>query len=194
MYPAEARAAGVSGSVVLHALVGKTGRVENLTVVSGPEMLRSAAMEAVRGWVYKPYLLNGEPREVDTTVTVNFSLAGQMDNSHGGDGAAPQEDLADDAHARVPHGPVRISAGVLQALLIDKVDPVYPPTRESGAVVMKVRVNQEGEVTDVTAISGPKSLQAASLEAVKQWSYRPYLLNGEATEVDSTVTVMFTRH
>jgi len=76
VYPPIAKAAHVSGTVVLHALISKTGTIENLTVVSGPEMLRAAALDAVRSWRYKPYLLNGEPTEVDTTVTVNFNLGG----------------------------------------------------------------------------------------------------------------------
>jgi len=75
-YPAIARAAHVSGAVVLHASISKTGAIEGLTVVSGPEMLRAAAVEAVKSWRYMPYLLNGEATEVETTVTVNFNLGG----------------------------------------------------------------------------------------------------------------------
>jgi protein TonB len=77
VYPAEARAAHVSGAVVLHAIIGKDGTVENLTVISGPEMLRASALDAVRQWTYKPYLLNGEPTEVDTTITVNYNFGGE---------------------------------------------------------------------------------------------------------------------
>jgi len=75
-YPAIARAAHVSGAVVLHASISKAGTIEGLTVVSGPEMLRAAAVEAVKSWRYRPYLLSGEPTEVETTVTVNFTLGG----------------------------------------------------------------------------------------------------------------------
>jgi protein TonB len=60
------------GSVVLHAIIGIDGRVAQLTVISGAPILQSAAVEAVRQWVYKPYLLNGNPVPVDTTVVVNF--------------------------------------------------------------------------------------------------------------------------
>jgi len=75
-YPPIARAAHVSGAVVLQALISKEGTIKNLRVISGPEMLRTAATEAVQGWRYKPYLLNGEPTEVDTQITVNFSFGG----------------------------------------------------------------------------------------------------------------------
>ena len=70
----EARAAGVSGDVVLHAIIGKSGEMQSLQAISGPEMLKGAAIEAVKQWTYRPYLLNGEPTEVDTTITVTFSL------------------------------------------------------------------------------------------------------------------------
>jgi protein TonB len=76
VYPPIARAAHVSGAVVLHAIISKSGSIENLEVISGPEMLRNAATEAVRSWRYKPYILNGEPTEVETTVTVNFNFGG----------------------------------------------------------------------------------------------------------------------
>ena len=76
VYPPIAKAAHVSGSVVLHAIISKTGSIQSLTVVSGPEMLRANAVAAVQEWKYKPYLLNGEPTEVDTTITVNFSFGG----------------------------------------------------------------------------------------------------------------------
>ena len=74
VYPAIARAARVDGSVEMHALISKSGAIEDLSVVSGPEMLRVAALDAVRTWRYRPYLLNGEPVEVETTITVHFTL------------------------------------------------------------------------------------------------------------------------
>ena len=74
VYPAEARASGVQGAVVLHVIVGAEGRVQQVTAISGPEVLRQPAIDAVSQWVYKPFLLNGQPTGVDTTVVVNFTL------------------------------------------------------------------------------------------------------------------------
>lgn len=74
-YPAAAKAGGVTGTVVIEARIGKDGHVYDLSVVSGPPPLQKAAMEAVRQWVYKPYLLNGEPVEVKTTINVMFTLS-----------------------------------------------------------------------------------------------------------------------
>jgi periplasmic protein TonB len=73
-YPPVAKAMGVEGTVVLQASITKAGTIANLRVVSGPALLRQAAIDAVSRWVYRPYLLNGEPVEVETTVNVTFSL------------------------------------------------------------------------------------------------------------------------
>lgn len=75
-YPPLARQARIQGAVELRAIISKTGTIENLTVVSGHPMLVRSAIEAVRQWRYRPYLLNGEPIEVETDVTVNFLLSG----------------------------------------------------------------------------------------------------------------------
>ena len=76
LYPPIAKAARVSGTVVLQATISKTGSIENLHVVSGPAMLQQAALDAVKSWRYRPYLLNNEPVEVETTVNVIFTLGG----------------------------------------------------------------------------------------------------------------------
>jgi periplasmic protein TonB len=75
-YPPLARQARIQGSVLLQAEISKTGDIQNLRLISGHPMLAPAAIEAVKQWKYKPYLLNGEPVEVETTVQVNFTLAG----------------------------------------------------------------------------------------------------------------------
>ena len=76
VYPPLARAARIQGSVQLRAIISRTGTIENLQAISGPPMLVGAAIDAVRQWRYRPYLLNGDPVEVETQVTVNFSLSG----------------------------------------------------------------------------------------------------------------------
>ena len=76
VYPQIAKTARVQGQVVLQAAISKEGVIENLRVISGHPLLTQAAIDAVKQWRYRPYILNGEPVEVDTTVTVIFSLAG----------------------------------------------------------------------------------------------------------------------
>jgi len=75
-YPPLARQARIQGSVLLQAVISKEGAIENLRLISGHPMLAPAALEAVKQWRYKPYILNGEPVEVETQITVNFTLSG----------------------------------------------------------------------------------------------------------------------
>ena len=76
VYPQLAKSARIQGPVVLAALISKAGTIENLQVITGHPMLVKAAIDAVSQWRYRPYILNGEPVEVETQITVNFILAG----------------------------------------------------------------------------------------------------------------------
>jgi protein TonB len=76
VYPAIAKAAHVEGSVVVEAIISRAGTIESLHVISGPMMLQSAAVDAIRAARYQPYRLNGEPTEVQTTIIVNFRMGG----------------------------------------------------------------------------------------------------------------------
>jgi protein TonB len=77
IYPVPAKLAHISGPVVLHAIIARDGSIESLQVQSGHPMLVNAALDAVRRWRYKPTLLGGQPVEVETTITVRFTLNGQ---------------------------------------------------------------------------------------------------------------------
>jgi periplasmic protein TonB len=73
-YPLQAMANHIQGEVVLHAVIDKEGKISEVQVLSGDDLLSQSALEAVRQWRYKPMLVDGEPKEVDTTITVTFSL------------------------------------------------------------------------------------------------------------------------
>jgi protein TonB len=73
-YPAIAKQIHLEGVVVLNAIISREGNIERVDVASGPGVLALAAREAVRQWKYRPYFLNGEPVEVETQITVNFTL------------------------------------------------------------------------------------------------------------------------
>jgi protein TonB len=75
-YPPLARQARIQGTVLLQAEISKDGTIENLRLISGHPMLAPAAIEAVKQWRYRPYMLNGEPVAVETQVQVNFTLSG----------------------------------------------------------------------------------------------------------------------
>jgi protein TonB len=80
-------------------------------------------------------------------------------------------------------------------MLKTKIDPVYPAealkSQVSGMVVLDARISTKGVVEALRVISGPASLQQAALDAVRQWTYRPYLLNNTPVEVETTVNVVF---
>ena len=76
VYPVLARQSGIQGVVVLHAIIDRDGRVSELRVISGHPLLVKAAIDAVNQWRYQPTLLNGQPVEVETTITVSFVLGG----------------------------------------------------------------------------------------------------------------------
>lgn len=171
-YPREARDAHVSGSVVLHVIIGEDGHVHDITVVSGPQMLRKAYVDAVSQWVYKPFLLNGKPVPVDTTITVNIQ--------HGSLEPSPDR--------------VHLSSGEAAGRILTKTQPVFPPhaadgQHASGTIVMHAVIAKDGTVKELSVLSGPEFERQSVLDAVRHWTYKPYLLDGNPMEVDTTITL-----
>ena len=183
LYPASAIQAKIEGTVTLNARINKAGEVEQVTVVTGHPMLVPPSIEAVKQWKYQPYLLNGEPVDVETTVRLDYSL-GREDPSTGvvTDAAMPQF--------------VRVAPGIEAGLLVRKVAPSYPhEAREQhiqGTVILKAIINTEGNISDLELVSGDPMLAQASIDAVKQWKYQPYMLNGNPVEVETHIQVNFT--
>ena len=193
VYPEAAASQHISGAVVLHTFIGSDGRVRSASVVTGPEIFRAPALLAVQQWTYRPYLLNGRPVEVDTIATLQFGDATQtpapasyVGGVMGGTGTPAQ------MPSTLPPGRVRISAGVMATQLIKRVWPVRPTVakeqRVSGAVVMHVVIGRDGRVQEISVISGPQMLRESYVDAVRQWEYKPYLLNGEPVEVETQIT------
>jgi len=242
VYPAEAKAKGVQGAVLLKAVISKEGTIERLEVVSGPEELADSAIHAVKQWTYKPYLLNGQPTEVETTVRVNYHLGDRSEgegarssgssssgSSSSSDSSASSSERAEKAVKKVEKRTEktgekaeknadktaekaekdaekaeqaekaekgqRVAAGVMAGQLLSHVNPVYPAEakekRIQGAVVLKAVISKEGTVENLQVVSGPEELASSAIDAVRQWTYKPYLLNGEPTEVETTITVNY---
>jgi len=108
--------------------------------------------------------------------------------------AALSRIVATNAVAPKP-GSFRVSQGVSQGLVMKKVAPAYSPTalqlRKEGPVELTATISKEGAVTGVRVLSGDLMLAKSAVEAVKQWKYRPYLLNGEPVEIETQITVNF---
>lgn len=183
LYPPEAKAAGVEGKVVLSATIGKDGQIASLQVVSGPPELTKAAWAAVKQWTYKPYLLNGQPVEVQTNFTVNFSL-----NSGGNN---PDAD-----HAASEAGPS--ASAITRPILIEQgKGPVFPPAERKkgafdGTVLVSLTVNKDGLPTNLAI---KKSLapdfDQSALDSVKQYRFKPAMEDGIPVSTNLYISVRF---
>ncbi len=91
--------------------------------------------------------------------------------------------------------PLRLSEPIVAAQLITRVEPRYPPLgiqlRQSGIVVLHAIIGRDGDIRELEVVSGSGFFIKAALDAVRQWRYRPTLLNGEPVEVETTITVVF---
>ena len=196
IYPPLARQARIQGMVVLQITVSEAGDVETAELFSGHPMLAPAAIEAVKKWKYQPYLLNGDPVKVETRVAVNFKLA-----------ADPPVDATGDQNGIAPSNPsgnlpsqapqrVRVSSKVQAGLIVKKVNPIYPMEARrqhiQGSVLLKASIDKEGSITNLEVLSGQSLLIPAAIEAVRQWKYKPYLLNGTPVEIETQIQVNFT--
>ncbi len=202
-YPDEARQARIQGTVVVEVVVDIDGNVKDVRLISGHPLLAPAAIDAVRQWKFKPYLLNREPVELDSLLTVPFSLK-DADGNATNDSSAPAPPETSDATGVLgdtPSGPpespahprVRVSLGVSAGLLIHKVDPEFPPGTEGAEqpVFLKVKIDKDGRVESAEFSKGDQRLAEAAIAAVKQWRYKPYLLNGAPIEIETMVAVDF---
>jgi TonB family protein len=219
-YPEEAREAHLQGEVVLRIIISREGDVSKVVLISGHPLLAGAAIDAVKQWKYKPYLLDSNPIEVDTEAVVAFSLqgiikqvpsddaapatgTGVVGEAPGGVPAVETNGMISGIIRSTPPKPrvavppyVRVSQGVSRGLLVKKVDPEYPPEarrgRVEGTVVLHVLISKAGDVATVELVSGDPMLAPAAIDAVKQWKYKPYLLHEEPVAVDTQITVNFT--
>jgi protein TonB len=91
--------------------------------------------------------------------------------------------------------PVKIASGTADGLIIKKIPPQYPLeaklVRLEGTVVVRAVIDQSGEVSEVNALSGPPLLESAAVDAVKQWQYKPFAVNGQPVDVETTIEVVF---
>lgn len=185
VYPEQAKLARVEGNVILGTRTDIHGHVSQVMVYSSKDFsLVQAAQDAVKQWVYEPLIIDGKPREAVFTTQVRFKLQ--------------KEPLGK------PDAPVGIEAGVLiledpsdAPELLKKVPPVYPDEAKKaliqGVVELQVTTDKEGNVAKAEVMRSESSLLSqASLDAVKQWKYAPYLnSDGKPVSVAFPVTITF---
>lgn len=174
----------MAGEAVLLARIGKAGAVEHVEFVSGHTVLMQPAMDAVRKRKYKPFLLNGEPVAVESTVRVTLALPQN-------DGSQPERLL--------------VAPGVAAGLLRHHVDPEYPwrgpAAHVPSNISLRIVIDRQGRVIeaapfsrDELATEDPRVREAAveaAVKAVKQWEYEPHLFNGRPVEVETRVAAYF---
>lgn len=170
----------VTGKVVLRILIDKEGNVKKASLLTGSPLLVGATVDAVKQWKFRPYILDNERVEVETTATVEFT--------------ADPPYVVTPKPLRVPQK-LRVSQGVMEGNLIHKVEAEYPQMAKTahiqGDVVLDAIINKQGAIGGVRAISGHPILIQAAMDAVKQWTYKPMMLNGEPVEVETTILVRF---
>jgi len=172
--------------------------VSNVTRLRVPTTANAATRTSIPNPV--PKAQEAPPPPVDTASGVVGGVPGGVVS--GVPGGALSEVLGGTRSVPVlaktpdPTKRLRVASRVAAANLIHDVPPIYPPeagrARIEGTVVLLAMIGKDGTVRDVRVQSGSPALAQAAIDAVKQWRYRPYLLNGEPVEVDSQITINFT--
>lgn len=196
VYPNAAGTDILDGDVVLKVTIRADGTVKVNKVTHGLPLLIPAAVHAVSQWLYEPSRINGVAIPIETSITIHFKalpVDGQKpDSLVGGQmmGALQRTPLPPP-----PEGVMRISSRVMGTMLQKRVDPAYPPDsialNAQGTVVVLATVDKTGAVTEVEVISGPERFRDAATDAVKQWRYSPYLVEGVSVEVQTIVSLDF---
>jgi TonB family protein len=166
---------------MLSLVVDENGVPKEIKVIRSLGLgLDQKAIEAVQKWRFKPGAKDGQPVPVVATIEVNFRLAQSPETA---------------AAASTVVKPITVGGGVMDSRVVQRVPPAYPPTartaRVQGAVQLSVTVGPDGRVQDVQPLSGPALLTQAAIQAVAQWVYQPFLLNGQPVTVQTTANVNF---
>lgn len=199
VYPGIAATQGLDGDVVLRVTIAKYGTVHDIKVVHGLPQLINSAVHAVSQWQYEPARANGVAVPVSVIVHVHFQFGDQNAVPISPPQAAQsmQSTVTKPSLPPLPAGALRVSGRVMRQLVVTRIEPVYPaeaiPLDAKGDVLVVALVSQTGEVQEVQPISGPEMFRRAAIDAVKQWRFTPYLNEGQAVSVQTTVNLHFER-
>lgn len=194
----------VEGDVVMNVTIAPDGTVQDIKVTHGLPQLIHPALHAVSQWRYEPARINGVAVAYKTTIAVSFKIASDPSTAAAANAAAlaaprivPPEGVLSvkPVLPPPPEGVLRISARVMDGMLEKRVEPVYPADSAAvdarGIVIALATIGKTGEVENVAVLSGPLRFRDAAANAVKQWRYRPYVIDGEAVTVQTTITLNF---
>lgn len=206
-YPADAQNQQMQGRVWVHITVDEAGNVVSVEPISGEGPLLAAAITAMKEWKFEPYIQDGHPVRVSTKMHYDFAFTDKIRDNSAGVALAtppPAKDIPRVDEAANGSGTadgskvqrVRILQGTSQGLLVHQVAPVYPTTalrnHVQGTVVLRAVIGKDGLIKNLEVVTSPSdALGQAAKEAVEQWKYRPYTLNGDPVEIDTTINVNF---
>lgn len=178
-FPSDLGAFEIDDTISLVVTVSPDGKVEKVKAVGGKvPLLKDAAEKTVKQWAFEPYAVNGAPVRLRTHI--NFHFNNTLDTYHDAGGNTP----------------VRLDENASHALLLKSIPPQYPPdaraSRIQGQVRLRMIIGKDGHVKRLHVISGHPLLAQAAFNAVRQWTFKPYTVNGVPAEVDTPVTVSFT--
>ena len=187
-YPLEAAAKKLQGKVLIRVHILETGDVDKTEIVSGDPLLAQAAAEAMLRWRFTPFIKNGKPVRVNTTLPYTFSFKGYFP-----EGCAAVESAQAFNAAHHPH--LNVTRDVMDGAVIHRVEPEYPflarQMHVQGTVLLHAVIGEDGMIHDLKALCGAPQLVGVSLAAVRQWRYRPYMKDGVPVAVETTIKVQF---
>jgi TonB family protein len=179
------------------------------TLSNGDTLYMAFVLTKFRGHFIGETLMTGSPEELDRSADSLQRISFQDDQSNprcvmGKENSPTLGGIIGGVISSTPVFPqsgsgrplrVRVSQGISQGLLVRKVDPQYPEAarrdRIQGIVLLQAIIDTNGDVKNLTLVSGDPALVPAAINAAKQWKYKPYRLNGQPTEVETRITVSF---
>lgn len=192
-YPKDALDHHLQGDICIDVIVDEDGNVQNAKLAdcaNCTSTLADAALEAVKSWKYQPTVVGGKPVAVSSWIAFRFQFV-----------IEPSVEILTKSESSTPSREairprkLRLSSGVADANLIHKVQPEYPQEAKAdhiqGDVVIQCLIGKDGSIVNSRVVSGHPLLARSALDAVRQWKYRPYSLNGEPVEVETTITIRF---
>jgi outer membrane biosynthesis protein TonB len=183
-------------TVLLSVVVANSGIVREVKVLNGPTALQTAAIEAARRRKYRGKAINNWGTTPVGKSARRAILAVTFPQEKGVPPKIQQAMPAGVSACLPAPTRVRVSQAFMGNRLLHRVEPIYPPEWQgehvSGVVVVRVVIDKGGSILQADYVSGPTVLVPPAIEAVMQWKYQPYLLNGEAVEVESAAEISFT--
>lgn len=194
-YPEAGITNQIQNNELISVQVDEQGNVAEAKVKGGHPAFAQQSLDAVKQWKYRPYLVNDSPVRFETTALIAYRFFGSKNIPSVKEPLISVVAMLPSTGVPEESRPLQVGSYQLEGLLVNRVDPQYPETAKSmriqGDVVLYIRVDKQGHVADVNTVSGRSALLPAAIEAVHQWTYKPFEVDGKAVEVESTVLVPF---